>query len=269
MTTQCLAQLQELPTDAAEPYALLADLHGNLEALQEVTAWLDANGVQQAVVLGDLVGYGASPTEVVALVRERGWSALRGNHEEMLLGLDRGARQGMVKERARAAIDWTRQSLDGTSDDYLAALPAAARISDDVVCVHGSLVDPLHCYAYIYDLSLDLNIRSLRQLDGPPGTLVFFGHTHWPKHFRVEGDTWQEMPLEAETSLDRDAEHFLNPGSVGYPRDGDPRASFMVYAPRPRRLHHLRLAYDIETATRKIERAGYHEDIAPRLREAH
>lgn len=265
---EAFAEVPPLAVDPAAPCAVLADLHGNLEALDATTAWLDGHGVGQAVVLGDLVGYGASPGEVLAEVRRRGWLALRGNHEEMLLGIDRGFHQGVVKERARAAIEWTRQRLDGQTDGYLEALPAAARIGGEAVCVHGSLVDPFHCYAYIYDLSLDLNVRRLHELQPPAGAVVFFGHTHWPKIFRVEGEDWHEMPSGGETVLDRGAEHFVNPGSVGYPRDGDPRASFLVFSPAERRLTHVRVAYDVEAAAKKIEAAGYHEEIAQRLRQA-
>lgn len=264
-----LTELTELELDPCQPWAVLSDLHANLEAFQAVLAELDGRGVGQAVVLGDLVGYGASPVEVLDLLAERDFPAIVGNHDEMVLGRDRGARTGMVKKRARDAVLWTRDRLTPEHLKRLDALPQAARIGDDVILVHGSLVDPLHCYAYIYDLSLELNLRRLAELDPPAGTVVFFGHTHIPKIFRTVRETFTETPTGPRPIvLDRDAHHFVNPGSVGYPRDGDPRAAALIFHPADRTVELLRVEYDIEAAAGKVEVAGYHLEIAERLRSA-
>jgi diadenosine tetraphosphatase ApaH/serine/threonine PP2A family protein phosphatase len=212
------------------------------------------------------VGYGASPQEVSDRIRQRAWPRLRGNHEDMLGDFSIVDGRGMLKKRARASIEWTREVLGPERVAELAGLPRALRPAPDVLAVHGSLVDPNFCYAYIYDLSLDLNIRRLHELATPPGTLVLHGHTHWPKVFRVtEGGEWRDLKIgEGEVGLDREARYFVNPGSVGHPRDGDPRASLMVWDPAGRRLEHVRLEYDIETTLGRIRAAGYSEEIVER-----
>lgn len=264
-----LAELPVFGLDVDRPFALLADVHSNLEALSEVLRWLDAQGVEQGVVLGDVIGYGASPGEVMALLRRLGWPVLRGNHEDMFLDFGNLDPWLSLNERARRAICWTRQQLDGEARDYISTLPDAALLGGEAIAVHGSLVDPRHCHAYIYELSLDLNLRRLNELQAPAGTLVVYGHTHRPKVFRAAGEEWRQLDSESgELRLEPGAYHFVNPGSVGYPRDGDPRASFMVWHPRRRELALIRLPYDVAAAARKIRAAGYHDEIAARLLEA-
>ena len=264
---------QDLPIEPGRPLALLADVHANLEALHAVVEDLDRQGVDQAVVLGDLVGYGASPNEVVAVVEQKGWPMIRGNHEDMLRSFATVDARGVLKKRARKAIEWTRDQLESGVSSRLASLPLGARLAPDLWAVHGSLVDPVHCYAYIYDLSMDLNVRALRRLGAPAGTVVLHGHTHWPRLFRISGDTWHEQRASADGELGErrlgfDGEWMLNPGSVGYPRDGDARAGFAIWWHAERRLEHRRLAYDVEAAAEKVRRAGYAPEMAERLIEA-
>lgn len=261
-----LRSLPALPLDTSRTLAILADLHANIEALEVVVAWLDERGVTNALVLGDLVGYGASPREVVDLVRERGWTAVRGNHEDMLLDSSHVERTRSLKSSARKALAWTRSRLGAGALEYFESLPLAARAGDDLFAVHGSLVDPRHCYAYIYEFSLDLNARRLRELDPPPGAIVCFGHTHHPALFSItSGDPVHVELGTSPVALANEARHLLNPGSVGFPRDRDARAAFAVYEPASRRLEPVRLAYDVEAAAEKIRRAGYDTGLAERL----
>ena len=260
----------ESTADLGRPLALLADIHANLEALEAVLDFLDAEGIHQAWVLGDLVGYGASPVEVVDRIKERGWPMIRGNHEDMLLSFAHADDRGVLKKRARKAVEWTRERLGPRQCKRLGCLPSAAR-NNDLWAVHGSLVDPSHCYAYLYDLSLDLNIRALRHRNPSSGTVVAHGHTHTPKIFRVSGHDGFDHPLprdEEGIELSTEEEWLINPGSVGYPRDGDVRASLMIWHGHKRRLRYVRLSYDVESAAERIRRAGYAPEIAERLLEA-
>lgn len=258
------ADLPLLELDPARPWALLADLHANFEALSEVVAWLEAEKIGQTLVLGDLVGYGASPGEVVAEVRARNFVALRGNHEEMLLGL--APETVYAKDRARRAIHWTASQLGAAERAFLGSLPTIGRIGEQAVAVHGSLADPRHCYAYIYDLSLGLNVRACEQLGFPRGGLVFHGHTHRAALFAQSPDREEHvLSLAPEQVLAADTTYFINPGSVGYSRDGDPQASFMVYSPADRQLRWVRLPYDVERSAAGIRAAGYDDNMAERL----
>lgn len=261
-----LAALATLPIDTREPFAVLADLHANIEALEAVDAWLEERGVSQALVLGDLIGYGASPHETVGLVRARDWSVIRGNHEDMLLDLSHVEKTRSLKREARKAIDWTLRRLSEETLAYFETLPLAARVGEDAIAVHGSLVDPRYCYAYIYEFSLDLNARRLRELATPAGTIAFFGHTHRAGVFAVGPDDVSELDADRGSAPLREGPSYLvNPGSVGFPRDRDPRSSLMIYDPTTRHLEVVRLKYDVEAAARKIRTAGYEPALASRL----
>ena len=260
MLPDCAAR----PIDPERPVALLADLHANFEATMAVDRWLLDQGIEQVVVLGDLVGYGASPREVIELVAQRRWICLRGNHEEMLLGL--APTTFYAKDRALHAIEWSARQLAAKHRDFLTALPTALELSADVIAVHGSITDPRRCYAYIYDLSLDLNIRRLTELDAPAGTLVLHGHTHRAAVFRVVDGQGSVLSLGANPILlERGAWHFVNPGSVGYPRDGDPRSSFFVLHLGARTLEAVRLSYDVAASAERIRSAGYEATLPERL----
>jgi diadenosine tetraphosphatase ApaH/serine/threonine PP2A family protein phosphatase len=261
--------LPRLELEPMRPFAILADLHANEAATLAVDAWLRCRGIGQAVVLGDIVGYGASPQETVDMVRARGWCAIRGNHEDMLGDLSHVDRTRSLKSAARKALDWTRARLDRESLAYLVALPLAARIGSYALAIHGSLADPRYCYAYIYEFSLDLNAQRLRQLGLDDGGLVFYGHTHHPSSVRVGALDLGELGAgEGEICLPGPDRFLINPGSVGFPRDGNPRASFAVYDPETRSLQRIRVGYDVEAAAEKIRKAGYDDGLAARLRSA-
>ncbi|MFN7962282.1 MAG: metallophosphoesterase family protein [Thermoanaerobaculia bacterium] len=262
-----LTALPELAPEPDAPWALLADLHANLPATEAVAAYLREQGLGRVVVVGDLVGYGAQPAQVVDLVRHEGWLAIRGNHDEMVLGIE--PENIVIKPYARDAIEWSRQRLAPEQLAYLGALEPWGRLGSSVVLVHGSLVDSRKCYAYLYDLSLDLNIRRLRELELGPGTLVVTGHTHRPAVFEVQGDEGHSLAVPAGgLELDPGRHYFVNPGSVGFSRDGDPRASLMIFEPRHRLVRLVRVAYDLDRAVASILEAGYGPRIAERLREA-
>ncbi len=261
-----LESFVELALDPLRPVALLADIHANIEALAMVVEWLDARSVSQAIVLGDAIGYGASPAAVVDLLEDRGWAAIRGNHEDMLGDLSLALSRGNLKPAARRSIEWTRQQVGPEWVQRLASLPLAARLAEATLAVHGSVADSRRCYAYTYDLSIEINRRALRSLGAPAGALVLHGHTHRPCLFVCDQQGFEELDGRDGTyRLPAANDCFLNPGSVGLPRDGDQRAAFAILEVAARSVRFVRLEYDVATAAARIRRAGYGDEIAERL----
>ena len=240
-------------------YLVISDIHGNLEALDAVLGAMRAQGFDHALVLGDLVGYGADPNAVVDRVRSLSpLSIIRGNHDKVASGLENGDSFNLV---ARSAVQWTYEMLTPENLDYLLKLPAGPIAVDDKVEIcHGS---PFDEDAYIFD---DLDVR--RALATASRPLCLFGHTHVPAAFRVAGEMSGIGPPRGDRfrlPLDVDARYLVNCGAVGQPRDGDPRAAFALLDTANRTLTLRRVPYDVATAQAKIIAAGLPEVLAHRL----
>jgi diadenosine tetraphosphatase ApaH/serine/threonine PP2A family protein phosphatase len=241
-------------------YLILSDIHANIDALESVLAAAPAASWDRALVLGDLVGYGAEPNAVIdRVVALDPLLVIRGNHDKAACGIDDGSSFNVV---ARTAALWTLETLTDVNREYLRALPAGPAIIDAAVEIcHGAPFDEDH---YIFD-SEDAS----RALDVARRPLCLFGHTHLPVVFlrtpaRFDGfvpdgadDT--EVPLESGTS------YLVNVGSVGQPRDGDPRAAFGVYDTETAALCVRRVAYPVAQAQRRILDAGLPPSLANRL----
>ena len=240
-------------------YLILSDVHGNLDALDAVLA--DATGTWDRVIaLGDLAGYGAEPNGVLDRVRALDPIAIiRGNHDKAACGLDDGSQFNQV---ARAAATWTFENLTPDNREYLRKLPQGPIAVDDVVEIcHGAPFDEDH---YIFD-GLDAH-RAISMLRRP---VCFFGHTHLPVIFKLDehdftgaapnGDPQTRVPLEAH------AKYLVNPGSVGQPRDGDPRAAYAIYDTQAKQVDLIRLPYPLEVTQQKMLKVGLPEPLARRL----
>lgn len=244
---------------------ILSDIHGNLEALNAV---LSAAGEYDALWnLGDVVGYGGSPNEVVQLMRERAQLNVRGNHDRVCCGLSSAAGFNPV---ARAAATWTREELTPDNLEWLRAMPQGPIVLEEqgVMCVHGS---PMNEDQYI--LSMRDAWASLQQMTGQ---ITFFGHTHLQGGFSQESETWHPVkPLyrtrnEAECwtmKIVEGTHHLVNPGSVGQPRDCDWRAGFAIYDVAAHEVEFHRVPYDLVAAQGRILMAGLPERLASRLRD--
>src|SRR5688572_7692135 len=238
-------------------YLVLSDIHANLEALEAVLG--AAGPYDHALVLGDLVGYGADPDEVIERIRALPVSTLiRGNHDKVATGLETVE---SFNHLARHAILWTAATLSPDRREWLAALPSGPTSIDDVVEIcHGA---PFDEDVYIFD---DLDVRLAFKAMRRP--LCLFGHTHVPAAFRFDTDMRPIGPPRGERfriALDDDAAYLVNCGAVGQPRDGDPRAAFGVFESDSRTLTVVRVAYDVATAQAKIIAAGLPEVLAQRL----
>ena len=233
--------------------AILGDIHGNLPALEAVIRDVKCEGVDTILCVGDVVGYAANPSECVQIVRERGCLVVAGNH-------DFGAVDRMdltyFNADARDAIEWTREQLPEDERAYLAQLPLTAQL-DGICLVHSTPYFPEE-FAYIqtlYDASLAFS--KLEQ------NLAFLGHTHVPVIF-VNSD-----PLDyffvSEFEIPDGERVMVNVGSVGQPRDMDPRASYAMLDTDQRKVLLRRVKYDVKAAADLILKAGLPETNAQRL----
>lgn len=233
--------------------ALLSDIHSNLEALDAVLEVLPE--VDRIIVLGDIVGYGPQPNEVIERLQSVEARAVRGNHDQAMLD------PSMLEQfnpHAAAAARWTRDVLTGDSLDFLDELPFYGRIGRHRV-VHGSPRKP-----YIWEYILD-ELQALEILVRLGERYCFFGHTHLPRIFTEsgeqipEGPDWIELPRSA----------LVNPGSVGQPRDGNPDAAFAVVDLSRPAVRFERVPYDVGATQAKIRAAGLPEIEAARLALGH
>ena len=238
--------------------ALISDIHANLEALQATLDAIRAEGVERIVCLGDIVGYNTNPAECAALLRRAGALCVAGNHDRAATGQIGTEGFGLTAARA---IAWTRRRLDGDLRDFLAGLPLKLGIDGRIVAVHGALHPDLGCEL----VRLDNDERRLLSFEAlaahPSGARICaYGHTH-----RAELHEYRDGQIRRlsgdEIALRHDAYYLLNPGTVGEPRTGDPRASFVVLDLADHRVSFRRVAYDRSVAVGKTRKAG----LAPPL----
>jgi diadenosine tetraphosphatase ApaH/serine/threonine PP2A family protein phosphatase len=241
-------------------YLVLSDIHANLEAFDAVLEASAAAQCERVLLLGDLVGYGADPNAIVDRVRAMpDVVVIRGNHDKVASGVE--SVEGF-NHMARLAITWTASTLSDENRQYLAALPQGPIVIDDLVEIcHGT---PFDEDVYVFD-DLDA-LRSIRVSRRP---VCLYGHTHVPAAFQLDGDELHLIgPLRGERfrlSLDEEGRYLVNCGSVGQPRDGDPRAAYAVLDTEGRTLTISRVDYDLESAQAKILAAGLPELLAQRL----
>lgn len=235
-------------------YGIISDIHSNLEALEAVLEALAERGVERYVCCGDIVGYGADPVACLERVRALGCPVVMGNHDAAVAG-----RTGTedFNQNARRAVEWTRERLPQEWLDYLASLPLTAEVGPFHV-VHATLNCPGE-WRYLmttYEAKINLDIMTL--------PLCVFGHSHVPILFRrAEGQI--SFGSEVEFTLEEGVQYLVNVGSVGQPRDGDPRAAAAVFDEESGRFELLRVPYDIDTARVKIVSAGLPPALAARL----
>jgi diadenosine tetraphosphatase ApaH/serine/threonine PP2A family protein phosphatase len=229
--------------------SVISDVHGNLAALEAVLAEI---GEGEVWCLGDTVGYGARPNECCALVRERASVCLAGNHDLAVRGtIDLDEFAGA----AGAAARWTRGVLDDASRAFLDSLDPQAKL-EGVELFHASARDPV----WEYVLSDEAAAFTLALTEAP---VVLVGHSHVALRVSTNGEgglapAGTVVPLPG-------ARHLLNPGSVGQPRDGDPRAAWLALDLDGGSATFRRTEYDVERTQREIREAGLPEVLADRL----
>jgi diadenosine tetraphosphatase ApaH/serine/threonine PP2A family protein phosphatase len=245
----------------------ISDIHANLPALEAVLA--AAPPYDAVWNLGDIVGYGGNPNEVVDVVRKLGGIVVRGNHDRACCGnLKFGGYLGL-NPTARYAVDWTQKTLSKENANWLSRLPRGPLkpLGRKVACVHGSPRSEDEYMFFREDVINALNRRKAR--------ITFCGHTHWQAGWSLKGREATALKPDFQSSdcteqfelqLHEKNRYLLNPGSVGQPRDGDWRAAFAIYDDARSSVTFFRVPYDVLAAQESIRRAGLPEVVANRLR---
>ncbi|HZC31346.1 MAG TPA: metallophosphoesterase family protein [Gaiellaceae bacterium] len=235
--------------------AVISDVHANLHALDAVFAAIDADPPDQIWCLGDLVGYGARPNECCEAIERRASLSLGGNHDLAVRGtIDLEEFSG----DAAAAAEWTRTVLSPAARAYLDTLETHAD-RPGVSLYHGSARDPI----WEYVLSDEAAVATLVRTDAP---LALVGHSHVALQVSLQERAFDGGLAPAGTDLDiSQGQWLLNPGSVGQPRDGDPRAAWLALDLEAKRALFHREDYDIERSQAEIRAAGLPEALAARL----
>lgn len=235
-------------------YAIVSDVHGNLESLQEALSLIAPE--DRLVCLGDVVGYGPNPNECVALLAQRCELAVLGNHD--LAAMDNFGVE-YFNEAARAAISWTQTVIDAKTREWLDPLPYELRFPEFLL-VHGA---PVSYFRYIME-KRDA-AQAFADTDAP---IIFVGHTHIAEYWMLEEDGnigHKHMQHGGELLLEPGKRYIIDVGSIGQPRDLNPQASFVFYEPEKRRVEWVRYDYPVETVERKIREAHLPEYLANRL----
>lgn len=241
-------------------YLILSDMHANWDAFEVVLRRARRKRFDAVLVLGDLVGYGAAPNQVVEAVRDLGprLYAVRGNHDKVVAGIDTGSN---FNQTALTAAQWTTTRLTPANLRYVRDLPRGPmRIEEGVAICHGS---PLDEDTYVFS-----DVDAWEIFSGFNMPVTFFGHTHIPSVFSLEGRSFGLRALRGTTGtlhLHPQGRYLVNPGSIGQPRDRDPRASYMTYDSERRIVRWHRIDYPIDEAQKRIRKVGLPGSLADRL----
>ncbi len=233
--------------------AVLSDIHANLAALDAVRA--DLPPVDETWVLGDIVGYGPQPNEVIRALQELGARSVMGNHDGATIGT---VDVGWFNPDAARAIAWTETAVDENARAYLATLPEVRR-EGELTAVHGSPRDP----TWEYITGPGIAAENLGAFDT---RICLHGHTHVPIVFRADDGRMEVVPATPEAPVTiATARALINPGSVGQPRDGNPAASYLVLDTQAGTAEFRRVAYDVAATQRLMRQAGLPPRLAERL----
>jgi diadenosine tetraphosphatase ApaH/serine/threonine PP2A family protein phosphatase len=230
-------------------FAIISDIHGNLEALTAVLAEIDRRQIQHILCLGDTVGYGPNPSECLDLVSRRARASLMGNHDFAVLFEPFNFNQG-----AEPACFWTRRQFEDDPDlkrraerwKYIGNLPVRIR-TNEFVATHASPRRPIN--EYIFPDDIYTNPGKFYSIFEKFDRVCFVGHTHVPGVFLEGPDFYSPDELESKFEI-TDEKAVINVGSVGQPRDRDPRASFVIV--NENLVEFVRMEYDIETTVKKV-----------------
>ena len=239
---------------------IISDLHSNEPALRAVLRKTARKGISRILCMGDFVGYGGQPNQVVELVRQmKGRKVyIRGNHDRVAIGVDDG--EGF-NEAAKSAALWTRSRLSRSNLGYLSKLALGPVVVDDeILMCHGSPFDEDEYLFSEYD--------AFNVFNAHPQRMIFFGHTHLPSFFVIREDGSVSGWLIREPMsfrLEEGARYLINPGSVGQPRDRNPLAAYAIYDEKRQLIRFHRVKYELWRAQHPILEAGLPRILADRL----
>lgn len=234
-------------------FAILGDIHGNWEALTAVLEDAGNEGVTSYICVGDVVGYNADPAKCLDRIREINAVTVRGNHDHYC------SHDECLEDfhpLAANVIDWTRRQLSDEQVSYLQRLRLSRMVSG--FCIVHSTLDMPDKWGYVFDC-----LQADAHFNYQTVSVCFYGHTHVPVVFEKQVRVTRSTYSTVKTSVG--GKYFMNVGSVGQPRDSDPRAAYVVYDLKAREARLRRVPYDIEKAQAKIRKVGLPERLAKRL----
>lgn len=220
--------------------AVIADIHGNLEAFKAVLKDINKKSIKEIYCTGDIIGYGASPNECINLLRKNKIKSVSGNHDFYVIDVDNIS---WFTPAGQKALRWTNKKLTKPNINFLKKLPATL-IDKKIYFVHGSPRDPLH--EYVFPESDEWELKNFFK-NAKQSKVLALGHAHIPFKKKVNGYL------------------IFNPGSVGQPRDGDARASYCIFDTVTEKIDFYRIPYDITKAAEKIIKAKLPKSLAERL----
>lgn len=235
--------------------AIFGDIHANLEALEAILEDAAGQGVTDYVCLGDVVGYNADPVACLNMIRDMDCPTVKGNHDQ---DASEDHSLDSMNPVAALALQWTREQLDDDQRLWLKKLRMVRQVSDYTI-VHSTLDQPVH-WNYVtnrFDAMSNFSYQFTQ--------ICFHGHTHVPRVY-VKSDKVREVPAES-IAIEANSKYFINVGSVGQPRDGDPRACYAIIDSNHKLVVFRRVEYDIRKTQQKIREAGLPEMLAERLQE--
>lgn len=239
-------------------YAIITDLHANIEALSVVMDKIQEIKPDRILCLGDLVGYYSNPNECVSMIIENDVICTMGNHDVVAC-----ARVEPVyfNPAAAQAILWTRDQLTEEKKEYIASLPDSRVMDDTLHMVHGSMLDRDEYLLFRPEIERSFEVFKLNP-DLPK--VAFFGHTHRRIYYEHDGDNIY-AGRQDRLQLRPNSSYLINPGSVGQPRDGDPRAAFCLFDTKKQEVVFHRLNYDLDSTAQKVRELPFGESLARRL----
>ncbi|MBI5021263.1 MAG: metallophosphoesterase family protein [Ignavibacteriales bacterium] len=226
--------------------AIISDIHSNLEALTEAFEIIEEKKVDEIVCLGDIIGYGASPNECLNLIRQNCKQILLGNHESVIVNPDQ---INDFSPNAKIAAMWTYKHLTDENKSFIKNLPMEFKL-EELLFVHSSPFEPEEWHYIVSGEDRNFNFKFYEE------NICFFGHTHFPGVYTENGKT---------ENINRDEKYLINVGSVGQPRDHDPRLSFGIFDTEQWSYENIRTEYDVKTTSEKILSAGLPKYLAERL----
>ncbi len=239
-------------------YAIVSDIHGNLEALETALKEIEREEVKYIFSAGDIVGYGANPEECIEMLRSKGIPSVIGNHD---YAVNNVPEEELFNSYARLAIQWTRNTLSKKAKNFLSSLPFSV-VKNDFTLFHGTL-DKEGPFNYILmPADSELSFQNLTTRVG------FFGHSHVAGCF-IMGEngiiSYRSGIIDCEIAIEEGNKYLINVGSVGQPRDGNPNGAFAIFDTDKRIVLIKRFAYNIVKTSKKIVDAGLPRFLAERL----
>jgi predicted phosphodiesterase len=233
------------------PVAIISDIHGNLEALKEVLTYIDAHAIKTVYCLGDIVGYGPNPNECVEIIAERCDQIVIGNHDHAAIGL---TSTEYFNDFAKISTHWTTNNLTEENKDFLHDLDFIFQ-TDKFLAVHSTPSAPTMWHYILSEVDAQHEFKYFDE------KICFIGHSHFPIIFNNRAG----FTRAPEVKLETEDKYVVNVGSVGQPRDGNPKTCFCVYDTDEDSVQFVRLNYDVNKTREKIIKAGLPVFLADRL----